>query len=132
MLLDACPGFRLRWEEHVAYWNGEPAGVYLDIAEFVHFLIDAFDNDDLATIDVAFILLEKFLVEGDADAKGIATVGIIETLQNAASWKPFGAKAFLPYLRPESRIAWDAIDRLWEGKTSLADVIRAERREGKS
>jgi hypothetical protein len=36
MLLKACPPFQTVWDEHVAYWAGEEAGIYNDTAEFVH------------------------------------------------------------------------------------------------
>ena len=38
-LVAAFPGFRPRWEEHLAYWKGASAGNYVDLAEFVHFVV---------------------------------------------------------------------------------------------
>ena len=39
-LVAAFPGFRPRWEKHVQLWDGEPAGSYIDIAEFVRFVVE--------------------------------------------------------------------------------------------
>jgi hypothetical protein len=132
ILLGACPGFQPRWEEHVAGWNGEPAGLYNDIGEFVAYLLDAYEQGQIDCVRAAFDTLERFLTEGDAETKERAVIGFIEDVQNASSWRPFGAKAFLPFLGPHSQAGWAEVDRMWRGKSSLMDVIRAERSEGKS
>jgi hypothetical protein len=33
-------------------------------------------------------------------------IGFLEDLQNLASQQPFGKEAFIPFLRPRSRVAW--------------------------
>ncbi len=132
MLLAACPGFRPRWEEYVAAWNGEPAGLYNDIGEFVSYLLEAYRAGQVDCVRAAFDTLERFLAEGEADTREHAAIGFIEDLRNASSWEPFGAKAFIPFLKPHSQQAWAEIERIWKGKSSLADVIRAERSENKS
>jgi hypothetical protein len=132
MLLAACPGFRPRWDEHVASWKGEPAGLYIQIGEFVAYLLDAYEQGQTDCVRAAFDMLERFLIEGDAETKELAVIGLVEDVQNASSWRPFGAKAFLPFLGPHSQMGWAAVERMWCGKSSLADVIRAERGEGKS
>ena len=38
-LVASFPGFRPRWERHLQLWNGEPAGGFNDMAEFVHFVV---------------------------------------------------------------------------------------------
>ena len=38
-LVASFPGFRPRWERHLQLWNGEPAGGFNDIAEFVRFVV---------------------------------------------------------------------------------------------
>jgi hypothetical protein len=99
MLLEACPGFRSAWNEHVTYWNGKDAGVYLDLSEFLRFLMSEYERGHTETVKAAFVSVECFLVDGDAATKECAALGFIETLQAAASWKPYGAKAFASYLR---------------------------------
>ena len=39
-LLGAFPDFTPRWKKHVEWWGGQPAGVYNDTAQFVHFVVD--------------------------------------------------------------------------------------------
>src|SRR4051812_27597048 len=94
MLLDACPGFRQRWEEYLARWDGEPAGLYNDIGEFVSYLLEIYKDGETDHLQAAFNMLERFLVEGDAATKEYAEIGFIENLQISSESEPFGAKAF--------------------------------------
>ena len=126
LLLDSCPGFRPAWQEHLAWWKGEEAGSYNDAAEFARYLVESYERAETDEFPAAFATLEKILNEGDEDARGVATVGIIEGIQTVASHS-CGANVFIPWLGETSRVAWSQIEKLWEGKQSLMDVIRAEK-----
>jgi len=39
-LRENFPEFSERWKEHVAWWGGNAAGSYNDMAEFVHFVVE--------------------------------------------------------------------------------------------
>src|SRR5260370_91128 len=125
LLLDSCPGFRPTWEEHVAWWNGQERGDYNDAAEFARYLVESYERGETIEFPGAFAMLEKILNEGDEDARGLATVGIIEGVQNIASHS-CGADVFVPWLGATSHTVWSQIERLWQGKRSLMDVIRAQ------
>ena len=127
-LLAACPGFQQQWDEHVAYWQGEPAGVYNDISEFVTYLIEAHKNGQFECVRAAFDTLERFLVDGDAETKEYAVVGFVESVQNHASAEAFPPEVFLPLLKPQSLLAWKEVDEMWIGTSNLADMIRKESR----
>jgi hypothetical protein len=129
-LLDKCPEFEPVWQEHQ---QGVTAGcgIYIDVAEFVDLLVDSYELGKLNFLPRAFETVEALFVEGDSDVKQVAMLGILETLQCAASWKPFGNKVFVPWLGPQSREAWNLVVEMWSGKSSLADVIRAENEQGR-
>ena len=38
-LVEEFPGFRTRWEKHLSFWKGEPAGGYNDISKFAQFVV---------------------------------------------------------------------------------------------
>ena len=40
-LIAEFPVFRPRWEKHLEFWKGEPAGSY-NVAQFVHFVVQTF------------------------------------------------------------------------------------------
>jgi hypothetical protein len=125
-LLNICPDFRSAWEEHLRYWSGEIPGIYNDTAEFVHYLVDRYEHGDRTGLPLVFETIESFITQGTPDTREVAILGILETLQCVASHRPFGEEAFVEYLQPASKAAWDELTTIWEGKSSLADVIRGE------
>jgi hypothetical protein len=126
LLLDSCPGFQLAWQEHLAWWKGEEPGSYNDAAEFARYLVESYERGNTSEFAAAFATVERILNEGDEEARGLATVGVIEGLQTVASHS-CGGDVFVQWLGPTSRVAWAQIEKMWEGKRSLMDVIRAEK-----
>ena len=126
-LRESFPDFSSRWEEHVAWWGGNPAGAYNDMAEFVHFAVeDVYEAGNLEETRRVFNLLEELLVAADQEARDLIGLGFFETLQNFASWRPGGSKAYEQFFGPISRQISSELKRMWSGKSSLMDVIRAE------
>ena len=128
-LVEAFPDFSGRWRNHLANWGGEPAGSYNDMSEFVHFVVeDLYERGKLHEIGRVFQLLEKLFAEGDQTTRDLIGLGFFETMQNFASWRPYGNKVFEEFLGPMSKQCWEEIRRQWAGKSSLMGVIRPERR----
>ncbi len=125
LLLEACPGFQPAWQEHLDWWKGEEPGVYNDTSEFARYLVESFESGQTSEFPKAFATIERILNEGDQESRDIAGIGVIESLQTIASHS-CGGDVFIPWLGPTSRRAWAEIEKMWEGKNSLADVIRAE------
>jgi hypothetical protein len=127
-LLKSFPGFMPRWREHLACWAGETPGPYVDMAEFVHFVVeDLYEKDKHNELKLVFEFFERQLDGADEDTRGFLGVGFFETLQNFASWRPYGNRVFEEFLGVRSMQLWREIERIWAGKSSLADVIRAAR-----
>jgi hypothetical protein len=127
-LVREFPAFREHWDEHIRYWNGQSPGMYLDMAEFVHFVVDdLFANDRIADLRRAFEIMERWLIGDDKAVGDIVLLGFLETLQNYASWRPFGNAIFVQFLGEQSRAEWNGLNRVWAGKDNLPDVIRGER-----
>lgn len=119
-----------RWNKHVTWWGGRPARSYNDMAEFVHFAVDdLYEKGKADELRRLFQLLEELTVAGDQETRDLIGLGFFETLQNVASWRPYGKKPFEEFLGPMSRRMWSEIQETWRGKSSLADVIRAERKQ---
>jgi hypothetical protein len=127
-LVKAFPSFSVRWMEHIAWWGGKQAGSYNDMAVFVHFVVeDLYEKGDLEEVRRVFSLMESSLVGSDEDTRNLIGLGFFETLQNVASHRPYGYTEFEQFLGPTSMKIWREIQRMWAGKSNLADVIRAER-----
>ena len=121
-----CPEFRAKWDEHVAYWGDQERGEYTDIAEFAHFLVDSYAHQRTESFPRIFSEIERLLTEGDPNVKELVSVGLLEDIQTIASHHEFGSEAFTRWLEPTSRQVWYEIAKMWEGKSSLSDVIREE------
>jgi hypothetical protein len=131
LLLEACPGFWPIWQEHLDWWKGEEPGAYNNTSEFARYLIESFERGQTSEFPAAFEAIERILNQGDQESRDIAAIGIIESLQTIGSNHSCGEDVFIQWLGPTSRRAWSEIERMWEGKESLSDVIRAERRGNK-
>lgn len=126
LLLAACPGFQRAWEEYLDDWKGEEPGAYNNTSEFARYLVESFEGGQTSEFPAAFAAIETILVDGDQESRDIAGFGVIESLQTIGSNHPCGEDVFIQWLGPTSRRAWAEIEKMWEGKSSLADVIRAE------
>jgi hypothetical protein len=127
-ILEKCPAFAPAWKKHREFWGDEEAGVYNDMAEFAQFVVDAYERGDIEPVVAAFAVVEHFLANGDQQVRDAAGIGFLEDVRNIASHRPFGFSAFVQWLGPISMQAWSEIEETWRGKSSLADVVRAERR----
>ena len=128
-LWQGFPDFSDRWKKHIALWGGNPAGSYNDMAEFVHFVVeDVYEKGNLNETRRVFQLLEKLLVDADQETRNLIGLGFFETLQNVASHGPQGNKVYEQFFGPMSKKVWSELQRMWAGKSSLMDVIRAEQR----
>ncbi|MDO8635002.1 MAG: hypothetical protein Q7R34_01980 [Dehalococcoidia bacterium] len=129
-ILTVAPGFKSRWEKHLKSWAGEPAGIYNDIAEFAHYVVDSYDTNQTAWYHGFFDLIERMIAVGNEHMKELATIGFLEDIQTISSWKPHKGQIFVQYLGPKSKEAWVSIDELWRKHGgSLANIIRAENRQ---
>jgi hypothetical protein len=126
MILERCPAFTQAWKKHRKYWADKEAGIYNDLAEFAHFIVDSYSSGNTSSIAAAFTVIEEFLVDGDQEVRTAAEIGFLEDIQNIASWHPFGSGVFIQWLGPQSKMAWASVEETWRGKSSLADVIRGE------
>ena len=126
LMLETLPGFRERWDKHVAKWEGKEAGLYNDVGQFAHHIIELHTRGDVAGVQAGFRLVERLLVEGDEEAQGLGIVGVLEGIQNIASHHSSGYSVFEPFLGRQSLLAWRKLEQVWEGKESLAEVVASE------
>jgi len=128
-LRQAFPDFSDRWKKHIMWWGGNPAGSYNDMAEFVHFVVeDVYEQGKLDETRRVFEHLEKLLVGAHEENRNLIGLGFFETLQNVTSWRPGGNKVYEQFFGPISKQTWGELQRMWAGKSSLMDVIRAEQK----
>jgi hypothetical protein len=128
----AFPDFSDRWRRYVAEYRGESCGSYIDISEFVHFVVeDLYEKGNLGEAGRVFAELERHLAGADEETSNLIALGFFETLQCYASWRKGGNQVYEQFLGPTSKEIWIELKEIWAGKSSLADVVRAERRANK-
>ncbi len=70
-LIDAAPSIGSRWEQHVEFWDGEPAGYYNDLAELAHHLVALVAQGKNEEVQSVFIVVERLLgSELSVDTRG--------------------------------------------------------------
>jgi len=113
LLREACPSFEPSQDELYVDRKNEEAAPYLDVAGFVHHLVDLFDQRRTECFPAAFNVVERLLVEGDDTVQTLAALGVLETLQNNAADRGWDLNMFVHWLGPESRDAWFGLIRDW-------------------
>ncbi len=128
-LLKVFPSVKVRWDEHLKFWGDEERGYYNDMSVFAHQIVECYRCGQTNEFGSVFALIERFISEGPTDVRELATIGLLEDIRIIGSHDGWGHKVYEQWLCPKSRMAWHEIERVWEGKTSLMDVVRSERSE---
>jgi len=121
-----CPGIAQSWSEHLEFWGDDERGQFNDIGVVSHFIVDSYQAKQTNWFPEVFGRIETFISEGDEEVRGLMIVGLLENIQNQASWTDEGFRAFERWLGPKSLKAWHELEALWEGKSSLLDVVREQ------
>jgi len=123
-LLKLCPGIDPRWQDHLECWADDECSEYNDIFVIVDFVVDSFTEDHSLFFTDLFNKIEDVIAAGHPKQKELAIMGFLETLQTVASNEAYGYKPFERWLGPLSLQEWHNIEKLWQSKTRLSDVIR--------
>lgn len=128
-LLKVCPGIDARWQQHLEYWGDDEWGEYNDAAQIVHFVVDSYLEGKTDFFPQLFAKVEEFIASGHPRHKEIASLGFLESLQTYASNQDCGYKPFEKWLGQSSLSEWHRLEAVWSGKSSLMDVVRAEKKQ---
>ena len=126
-MLSACPTAEPYWQEYLKRWDDEDRGHFNDVAEFAAHVVESyFERGSTEELPAFFAVLERMLVHGDERVQELATIRLIEDIQNSASGRKGGAAVFAPWLGTKTKTAWQEVNDMWEGVGSLADMVRRE------
>lgn len=120
LILQQCPHFTERWQEHLEYWKGEEAGLCIDMAFFSRYVIELIVDKKSDQLPEIFALIEQLMIEGDQQVQEAVATCFLENLINA-SGNTVEPGSFIHLLGPESLAycqAWDKFtgiqtDGLW-------------------
>jgi len=77
---------------------------------------DLYPSGKTEEVQQAFDLMEYLLKNGNHGVRELVQIGFLEDLQNLASRQAFGKEAFVPFLGPRSREAWDELEKFSAGE----------------
>ena len=119
LFLKACSDWKKDLEEERMGWNEKKPGLYNQIAVLARYIVNAYKNQLTKDFAKIFNTLELIIQEGNEKAKELVVVGLIEDIQNISSWESFSPDVFKQWLKEESLQAWNDIEKLWHGNSSL-------------
>ena len=123
LLAEACPPFKTEWEQFLAeYGDGPEPFHYIAITRLARCLSRSLREGDGETISRVFVLLERFIKEGDHDVQETAVVGIIKSLQNAEFHDGTTSDQYVPFLLPETRRWWSKVQSFWTNGRLLTEA----------
>ena len=96
------------------------------MTELATHVVDLFEAESAEDVRPAFELAEHLIATGLDEERNAAVLGFLETVQNVASHRKFGPAAFEQFLGPRSQSAWAELMHVWQGKSSLAEVVASE------
>ncbi len=129
LMRDSCSHIGPDWEEHLEFWDDDDPGYYNEAIVIANYVVNRIEFNSLKDMPSIFQAIENIIENGTDEAKTIAIYGFLESARNIASHQAFTDKALIPFLGPLAQEAWKHLAALWSENNSLADIIRAERRQ---
>jgi hypothetical protein len=114
-ILATCPTFGPSWQAFLDEWQDERGELplYSALGDFARHLTSMLERGATSEFPDIFQTIESLHVDGDHYVKEAATIGILESLQNARE-----PERFRQYLGPESEKSWNDLNRFWNGEPS--------------
>ena len=123
-VLEQCPQFINWWNEFVAEYENEPYNLplYLISADFARYIVDVYNSRDLKAVEVAFNIIESWVVDGDEYVRTCAVIGVLEQLQNTNITGDIDMNLLMQFTGPISRKYWFKIIDFWGNGILITDV----------
>ena len=111
MLVEACPSFANKWEEHKREYHDEENFLpYIALGELARHLIELEKQNQTIEFENVFETVETLHLDGEHYVKEAATIGLLESMQNNLR---DAAEKFVKYLKPESLKWWNELNKFW-------------------
>ncbi len=116
-LVQACPTFAAAREKHVADYGNDM--LYVVAGEYAHHLLALQLDGATSCFAQVGATIEQLHTQGTPEVRELATIGVLEAIQNV--WGNNGAnpELFLQYLGPETRSWWQGLNKFWSCYTTV-------------
>lgn len=117
MLVEACPSFADKWQEHKKEYHDEDNFLpYIALGGFARHLIDLYRENKTSEFEKVFQVVEKLHIEGEHYVREATTIGLLEGIQNIAGSTNLDPEVFYNYLEPVSSKWWNELNKSWNGE----------------
>ncbi len=121
MLVQVCPTFAIERDEHVAEYGNDM--LYVAAGAFARHLLDLQMAATTSCFPQLGTTIEQLHTDGTPEVKELATIGLLEGIQNVWGHSCVDPEEFLKYLGPVSLSWWNGLNNFWSGN---APVVRGE------
>ena len=88
---------------------------YCVAGSFAHYLLDAYNNNFIETLELAGNFIENLYAHKDDKIDNLATVGYLEAIQNVWSNNSINPEEMVKYFGCTSQKWWTKLNRFWNG-----------------
>lgn len=123
LLIDVCPSFRGKWEEHLRdIWDRDSELIlYTDFAEFARHLTSLAASESFQELEAVFNEIEYLLQQGDPFVQEAVMVGLLEDFQNGLLNIGYEINLIEKYFKPETKKYWTSLTKFWNGEIPYID-----------
>ena len=113
ILLEACPSFRESSEQSVVEDGADL--LHIHAGAFARHLLSLHRTGTREEFPPVGAAIERLHAEGGHDVRELATIGMLEGIQNVWGNSGVDPDGFLRFLGPLSTRAWNDLNRFWSG-----------------
>jgi hypothetical protein len=114
ILVQACPTFSQTRDEHIVEFGNDV--LFVAAGEFSRHLLTLQRQGATSYFSQVGVTIEKMYATGTPEVKELATIGILEGIQNIWANNDINPEFFLEYLGTEGRAHWRDLNDFWSGK----------------
>jgi hypothetical protein len=115
-LISSDNELKLQFEKYISeYADLNDRLNYIDICEISRYIIDKVLKGETQTLASIFDNVEDILNACDTYTENLIVIGLFEGIQNVGGSKIDYYFGFNKWLKPKSKLKWDALIDSWEG-----------------
>lgn len=124
-VLEQCPKFVEYWDAFISDYGNESEleslPLYLIGADFARYIVKCYIFGDLEEVQIAFNIIENWIVDGDEYVQNCAIIGVLEQLQNSNITGTINPEQFLQFAGSATQKYWVKIIDFWEKGILITD-----------
>jgi len=109
--LEACPSFQEMWDK-----SDDQDLLYIVMGDLARHLLALHQSGKTDEFVPLCEVIERLHLYGDVYVSELATIGILESIQNVWGHTKTDPEEFCRFLLPESRKWWSELNDFWAGQ----------------